>query len=185
MSVSVDKREIYMSRRITGAVLLCMFTVSLPVGVALAGVMSTPVQFRVNETGAATFSLPIQVPPGTAGLEPKLSLRYNSRDGNGLAGMGAGVGGIAVITRCPRTRAQDGGMQSGLNLDAEDGFCIDGQRLFAVSGRYGASGTEYRTELANFSKIVSYASTLACYGGMTVLCDDLSPGWFKVWTKSG
>ncbi len=31
---------------------------------------------------------------------------------------------------------------------------MDGQRLILVSGAYGAAGSEYRTELDSFSKIV-------------------------------
>ncbi|MCG8616931.1 MAG: hypothetical protein MI802_11990, partial [Desulfobacterales bacterium] len=39
-------------------------------------------------TGAATASIPILVPPGRAGMQPEISLDYNSYRGNGWIGMG-------------------------------------------------------------------------------------------------
>jgi len=175
-----------MFRRTIGAALLCVIAAVIPFSAVLAASMSSPVNLRVNELGAATFSVPMRVPPGTAGLAPTVAITYNSRDGNGLVGFGAGLSATSVITRCPRTGAQDGVFGS-LNYDGNDRFCLDGQRLFAVSGAYGATGTEYRTEISNFSKIVSYASTNACtpIGTMMWSCDAISPGYFKVWTKSG
>lgn len=45
--------------------------------------MVTPGQFSVSASGAATYSIPTQVPPGIAGLEPKLAINYGSQSGSG------------------------------------------------------------------------------------------------------
>lgn len=127
----------------------------------------TPGEFAVSPTGAATYTIPIRVPPGTAGMEPKLALVYNSQAGNGLLGVGWSLSGLSAITRCPQTVAQDG-VKGGVNYDANDRFCLDGQRLVAISGVYGADSTEYRTERESFAKIVSYGTA------------GNGPAWFRV-----
>ncbi|MBU1224679.1 MAG: VCBS repeat-containing protein [Gammaproteobacteria bacterium] len=139
---------------------------------AAVTVGATPGSHQVSPSGAFTYSIPIAVPPGVAGIEPKLSLAYNSQGGNGLLGMGWSLSGLSVIHRCPRTVAQDG-VLGGVNYDANDRYCLDGQRLVAVNGSYGANATEYRTESESHSRIVSYGS------------QGSGPGWWKVWTKSG
>ena len=160
-----------MSRRVRWEVSFCLFAVLVPFGLAHAA-MSVSGQFAVGESGAATYMVPIQVAPGTAGIEPKLSISYNSQAGNGLLGLGWSLSGLSSVDRCPQTVTQDGAIR-GINYDANDRYCLDGQRLIVVSGAYGANGAEYRTERESFAKIVSYGVA------------GSGPASFKVWTKSG
>ncbi len=147
----------------------CLFFVST-LSHALVG--SIPGQFSVSPTGAATYSIPIEVPPGIGGMQPELSLEYNSQSGNGLLGVGWSLGGLSAITRCPKTLAQDGEIH-GVGFTSEDRFCLDGQRLIAVSGAYGSNGTQYRTEIDGYSKIVSYGQ------------QGNGPEYFEIHTKAG
>ena len=152
-------------------ILLLLSAFAAPVQAATP--FTTNGSFSVGSDGSANYSIPIQVPPGTAGMAPTLSLNYNSNGGNGLLGMGWGLDGLSQVSRCPKTIVQDGAV-GGVNYDANDKLCIDGQRLISTGGTYGANGTEYRTEVANFAKIISYTSNTAN-----------GPDSFKVWTKSG
>ena len=132
--------------------------------------------FKVDNGGAASYSIPLTLPPGIAGLEPKLTLNYRSgRDLGerwGYMGRGWRLGGLSSIHRCRASQQQDG-FKAGVWFEETDRFCLNGQHLKAVSGTYGANGTEYRAELNSFSKVVSYGNS------------GTGPAWFKVWTKSG
>src|SRR5207244_1698944 len=48
----------------------------------------TPASFRVTAAGAAEYTIPIRVPPGIAGMEPRLAFVFDSQRGNGLLGVG-------------------------------------------------------------------------------------------------
>lgn len=105
-----------------------------------------------TEGGAAVYRVPIEVPPGRAGLQPTIAVAYNSRSGNGIAGMGWAISGLSSIHRCPQTLEQDGAMRA-VRYDANDRLCLDGQRLVPVSGPYGVNGTVYRTEVDTFARV--------------------------------
>lgn len=92
-----------------------------------------PGEFAISPSGAATYRIPIEVPPGVAGMQPQLALSYNSQAGNGIMGMGWSIEGLSAITRCPKTMATDG-VRGGVNFNTEDRFCLDGQRLINVLG---------------------------------------------------
>ena len=65
-----------------------------PVAKTVSGTL--PGALSVRRTGAASYELPIEVVPGTAGVEPSLSLVYHSNRGNGLLGVGWDAGGVVV-----------------------------------------------------------------------------------------
>jgi RHS repeat-associated protein len=132
----------------------------------------TPVETGVSDTGAAQISIPIVVSPGTAGMQPKLSINYSSQGGNGPLGVGFSLSGLSTISRVGRTVAQDG-VKGGVNFDANDRFALDGQRLIAINGADGADGTEYRLEFDPTTRLRSYSANGA------------SPTYWTVETKSG
>ena len=121
---------------------------------------STSGSFSVSKSGEATYSLPIHVPPGIAGIQPSLSLNYSNQISNGFVGIGWVLSGLSSISRCPTTLEQDGFID-GVDFDSNDRFCLDGQRLVPADGdysNYGAPGKEYRTEINIFSRIISYGA---------------------------
>jgi hypothetical protein len=64
----------------------------------LAG--ATPGELGVSPSGSASYSLPIATPVGTTGLQPKITLQYDSLAGNGVGGMGWTIGGLSAVGRC-------------------------------------------------------------------------------------
>lgn len=157
----------FIKTRIVLSVLSVAACIPVPVSAFVTGG-----EFKVSSSGSANYSIPIHVPPGIAGVEPMLAFHYDSQSGNGLLGAGWALAGQSAIARCSRNLAQDGGRR-GVKFDLQDRFCLDGQRLIAINGVYGENGTEYRTEIDNFSRIVSYGAT------------GTGPLSFTVWTKSG
>jgi hypothetical protein len=133
-----------------------------------------PVSSAVTPSGGASYSIPIEAPAGRAGLSPKFGLSYGSQGGNGLLGVGWALSGLSSISRCPQTMAQDE-VRGSVNFDASDRFCLDGQRLVADSGVYGASGSSYKT-----------ASEAYLFAKSVVTADVASgPTYFIVKTKDG
>jgi RHS repeat-associated protein len=161
--------------RLIALVLLAWLAAALPSAAHAADAppMLVPGKPNVASNGGFTYSVPIAVPPGSAGMAPSLSLEYSSHNPNGLQGLGWVLSGLPTIGRCPRTPAQDSGVRGSVNFDNQDRFCMDGQRLVAINGAYGANDTEYRTEVDGLSKIISHGVA------------GTGPEWFEVHTKSG
>lgn len=151
------------------------------VNAASDGVGATAGTFRVDETGAATYSIPLAVVPGRAGVAPEMALSYSSQAGMGVMGRGWSIAGASAITRCRQT-AEAGdvdAMESGsppLSFNADDRYCLDGQRLMLVVGSYdpAAPTMEFRTEIDGFARIRAFNT------------DDVNgPNYFVVQAKDG
>lgn len=119
-------------------------------------VMNSSTNWNVSPSGEFTYEIPFRLPPGIAGVQPRLSLQYGSQNGNGLVGVGWNLNGLSAITRCLKTPALDGSYGA-VSLDSIDALCLDGQRLILQSGTYGTVGAVYATEVYDGSKIVGTA----------------------------
>jgi hypothetical protein len=147
--------------------LVCWF-IAHPLGAQEVGVIAG--SFEVGAAGNAQYSIPITVPPGTGGIEPKLAIQYDAHGGDGHLGLRFSLAGMSSITRCPSTVSQDGSTIP-VRFSSTDRFCLDGQRL--VSFQNGAVGAEYRTEIDSFQRVRSIGGTAG------------NPSHFVVQTKSG
>jgi RHS repeat-associated protein len=129
--------------------------------------------FNVNPMGGASYSIPLEVPAGVNGLTPSLSIGYSSNSGTGVVGFGWQICGLSAITRGPQTFYNDGSA-SGVNLDANDRFYMDGQRLVTTNSyNYGDASALYQTDNDIITRVTPQATTTN------------GPGWFKAETKSG
>ena len=133
---------------------------------------TTAGQFRVDESGAATYSIPINVPDGIAGVKPQISLNYSSNAGSGIAGRGWSLGGLSAISRCRQTLSQDNNPQP-ITWSANDRFCLDGQRLIVASGTYGSVGSTYKTEIDSVVEVKALGGSAG------------HPTYFEVRAKDG
>ncbi len=125
---------------------------------------------KITAGGQLELTVPITVPPGTGGLVPELALRYQSDGGNGLMGLGWSLAGLASVDRCGATVVHDG-FTKRVHFDKDDRFCLGGQRLVLVGdGVYGEPGTEYRTELESFQRVIAHGKA------------GNGPAWFTVHT---
>ena len=128
-----------------------------PITATLAG--STGGEFRVSESGAATYAIPLSLPGGTAGVVPQLSLNYASNAGNGPIGVGWSLSGLSAISRCGKNMAQNDGIIAGIKNTSSDRFCMDGQQLFS-DNTYGSNNASYYTETFNNTDITSHGGSV-------------------------
>ena len=130
--------------------------------------------FSVSATGGATYSIPVEVPLGVNGLQPQLSIVYNSQAGNGLCGYGTNLSGLSSITRGPKDIYHDG-MARGIRYQADDALYLDGVRLILYSGTPGQDGATYKPESDPFTSVITR-------GTYTTTNDNT---WFEVHSSDG
>lgn len=146
-------------RLIVGVLVLVLFGLT-PRAQAAEG--HTAGAFMVSATGGASYTIPIWAPHGPHGVQPHITLSYSSRSGDGSEGVGWTLTGLSSIYRCVQTYAQDNAAR-GIALTLSDRYCIDGKRMRLTSSEtlstYGADGTTYQTEIADFSTVTAHGAT--------------------------
>jgi hypothetical protein len=165
----------------------------------LCAVHHTAAQLSVSSAGGPNYSHTVAVPPGIAGMQPNLAMHCGVGFVSGPLGVGWGLQGESITSRCPVTRLYDGPPR-GVGFDNSDKFCLDGQRLIqtdeggtwnAASNNLGIAVSiqvddsrgltsghrEFRTENDTFSRIRAY--------GASVGSDANGPLDFQVWTNYG
>jgi hypothetical protein len=86
-----------MNRIWLGAILAAVCSL-MPTGIsAQQAVGAIPASFDVTLSGSAVYTIPLRIAPGTAGLEPKISLVYGSQAQSGPLGAGWSIAGLSVI----------------------------------------------------------------------------------------
>lgn len=128
----------------------------------------------VGTMGAATYTIPIELPVGVNGMQPSLAITYNSQSRNGLLGWCWDLAGLSSITRTGRTRYHDGHVGGVTLNDMTDAFMLDGQRLIEIA--HNSEYLEYRTEQDAMARIRAY------YTGED---DKMVISHFMVWYADG
>lgn len=106
----------------------------------------------VTPNGAATYSVPFFMPPGTGGMQPELSITYNSQSGNGIVGYGWSLAGLSSVSRTGKDRFRDDEIRSFENSN-QDNISLDGNRLILLSGTHWSAGAIYGTETGNTIRV--------------------------------
>lgn len=119
----------------------------------LAQPMTLPGKVDVSPLGAATYTIPIEVVPGTAGVQPTLAVVYNSMSGLGTSGLKWSIQGLHSISRTGQNLRIDGRVAP-VTFSNSDRFALDGSRLLLIEGNsYHATNAIYGFEVEDFSRI--------------------------------
>ncbi|GHT56313.1 hypothetical protein AGMMS50233_07840 [Endomicrobiia bacterium] len=117
-------------------------------------VYTIPAESAVSPSGAATYNIPIEVPVGTNGVQPNISIVYNSQSGMGNLGLGWDICGVSTITRGIKSIYYDDSVFNNfISFTNEDQLYLDGQRLILLSGTHFQVGAIYGFEVENYSRI--------------------------------
>lgn len=109
--------------------LTCSFIIALLL-------LTDSVSAGVNPDGSYSESLPIEVPAGRNGTQPRLALSYNSNASNGIAGVGFSLQGLPTITRMNYGR--------GIKYDGQDTYAgPEGRLIVLLGGIYHAENESW------------------------------------------
>ncbi len=118
---------------------------------------SVPIQSAVAPSGGVSYSVPIACAKGRNGMQPGISVAYNSMGGNGTVGFGWGISGLSSITRVSFNRYYNG-YTSPMQMNATDPFVLDGTRILST-----AAPGQYETEQGNIKVVPVISGSAVAY----------------------
>ncbi|KZN46675.1 FG-GAP-like repeat-containing protein [Pseudoalteromonas luteoviolacea] len=150
---------------------------------AHAKLQPTVGSFRVTESGSVSYSIPIALPAGIAGVQPDVALNYGSQGPDSMVALGWSLAASSSVSRCRQTPAQDGQFK-GLTFSDEDRYCLDGQRLIrkatintdVYASIPGTIVDEYTTEID--SQVVVFKLASGNDNSFVVLAKDGSVKYY-------
>jgi len=86
---------------------------------------------NVGSNGKISYTIPINISPGTKGMQPSIAIEYSSGSGNGLLGLNWQLGGISSISRNAKTSYYDN-ENTPIQYTTSDAFSLNGQRLIST-----------------------------------------------------
>jgi RHS repeat-associated protein len=110
----------------------------------------------VSSVGSANYTIPINLPPGTNGLVPSVSVNYNHlQKSRGLLGVGWDLAATSSIYRCSKNLYNDG-YNENFDFSISDAFSIDGIRLNSTSTIDNEEIKVYHTEEESYTLIEAH-----------------------------
>ncbi len=116
-------------------ILCCILSVQMKAQNTTLPIGAIPGNADVTNMGAATYNIHIEVVPGTHGVQPNLSVIYNSMANVGILGNQWDLVGLSAITREGQNQFLDS-RSSSVALDYSDRFALDGNRLVCSDPAY-------------------------------------------------
>jgi RHS repeat-associated protein len=132
------------------------------------------VSANIDSTGGYRTSIPIEVPP-FHGLEPSLSLIYNSNAGNGLLGVGWNLSGLSTI----RTVSPGKGVP---RYDGSDIYLLDGMELIPCTEELKERSPSCKYQLS--PPYIAYTTRIESYQRIAFEPGTTGGNWY-VWDKTG
>lgn len=139
--------------------------------------------FAVTGAGAASYSVPLALPPGRGDMTPQLGLVYDSANRQELLAEGWQLQGFSYISRCVRPAVPPSAHlefdatipRRGVRGDSDDQLCLDGQFLMRAPAldENGGTAEGYVTVNESFQRIRGFNGT------------GPDAKYFKVWTAEG
>lgn len=135
-------------------------------------------EMSVGESGALTYTLPIEIHKGINDFQPNIALSYNSQGGNGMAGWGWNIMGLSSISIGGQNKEIDG-ITRGAQYDATDPYYLDGVRLIKLDDNNFVTEKFSKIKITKqstgeFQFIIQYTD------GKVAKYKELTPGQFYI-----